>query len=502
MYLLSGAALLLFLVLAAAQTPQTLEIEPMVSNRVKLPFFCLGPAPFPVNLDHLEFEMFGNAHVDKGLMKLTDAVTSQRSAIWSKRPITKLRNFQIDLRFQVGGSPNLEHFGDGFALWITTERGVAGSDALGGPDEFTGLAVFFDTFKNDNFRGKKHPWVYGKSSKDGTEVINYKTLTDSNTVGCHAPFRDSDPNVMATTVARITLMDNLLSVVLRPKGAVDWIQCFEIPNVRLPENAYLGVSAMTGNLVDNHHFLQLTTYSNIDVQPFSYAHSYKLNQMPEMWKQMKESGKIAREFTDWEESDSFSDDLHWTLSGNVKSHITDDYDDPYLEDEQYGGDDADPYRAYDEDDEEEEDEEDDETSSARITRPKPDTVTAEQAIMARDLEKVLQKSFVASTLTRQHQKNADMMENMHLQLQNSMQDVADQLHLAAREIRVKEHELSERVLAVGTRVRVTVIDPFEQKVIRSGSNWFWPFMIMITLIAGMGAFGYTRYKKFMKQHVL
>jgi hypothetical protein len=83
---------------------------------------------------------------------------------------------------------------------------------------------------------------------------------------------------------------------------------------------------MTGGLLDNHHFLQLTTFGNVDVQPFSYSHPFKLAQMPAMWKEMSESGKIAREFADWEESDSFSDDLHWTVSNKAKSHANDDYD--------------------------------------------------------------------------------------------------------------------------------------------------------------------------------
>jgi mannose-binding lectin 2 len=500
-----------------AQTTQTLESEPMVTNRIKLPFYCLGPAPFPINLDHLDFEMFGSAHVQKGSMRLTDAAQSQRGAIWSKRPLSKISSLQVDLRFQVGGSPNLEHFGDGFAFWIIKERGTVGEVAVGGPDSFTGLGVFFDTFKNDNFRSKKHPWVYAKSSKDGTELIDYKKLNDVNTVGCHAPFRDADPKVLATTVARITILDGILSVVLRPKGSVDWIQCFEIPGIKLPDSAYIGVSAMTGGLIDNHHFLQLITYSNIDIQPFSYAHSYKITQMPDMWKQMKESGKIAREFADWEETDSFSDDLHWTVSGKVRSHLNDDYDDEYNEDNSeenqdsaYGGDNSDPYRAYDEEDDNEDGDGDDEdeedvysgSSSKRITRPKSKDLDPEKAKMSHDLEQVLQRSAVHDVLRQQHQKNADMMESMHVQMQHSMQDVTDQLHRAAREIRVKEHELSERVIALSIKMKILVINPFEEAVVREGGGWFWPFMLFVSLMAGTGFFGYTRYRKFMKQHVL
>lgn len=72
-------------------------------------------------------------------MRLTDAVQSQRGAIWSKSPLQS-NNWQVDLRFQVGGSPNLEHFGDGFAFWVVKERGVVG-ESLGG--KFPLLFVLF-----------------------------------------------------------------------------------------------------------------------------------------------------------------------------------------------------------------------------------------------------------------------------------------------------------------------------------------------------------------------
>jgi hypothetical protein len=208
--------LLLLLAWVKAETQQTLDAEPMVSTRVRLPYYSLGPAPFPVSIEHLDFQMFGHAHIDKGSMIITQAMQSQRGAIWSKTPI-HTNNFQVDLRFQVGGSPNLDHFGDGFAFWLAQERGIMG-ESLGGPDEFTGLGVFFDTFKNDNFKTRKHPWVYGKYN---SKKESYKMITeDSLKQGCHIPFRDANPKVLAITIARITLLNNILSVVMRPKGSM------------------------------------------------------------------------------------------------------------------------------------------------------------------------------------------------------------------------------------------------------------------------------------------
>lgn len=121
-------------------------------------------------------------------MQLTRAKPSQAGSIWSKKSISTFglgKNWQVDLRFQVGGSPNLEHFGDGFSFYVAKERGVVGKEALGGPDAWSGLAIFFDTFKNDNFRLKKHPYIYGKVSS-GQDQVQYKSMGDGdkNSPGC------------------------------------------------------------------------------------------------------------------------------------------------------------------------------------------------------------------------------------------------------------------------------------------------------------------------------
>lgn len=39
--------------------------EPL-QTRIKLPQFSLGPAPFPENPEHLDFELFGSAELKRG----------------------------------------------------------------------------------------------------------------------------------------------------------------------------------------------------------------------------------------------------------------------------------------------------------------------------------------------------------------------------------------------------------------------------------------------------
>jgi hypothetical protein len=504
-----------------------LHQEPAISTRVKLPQYSLGPAPFPRDPGFMDFELFGSARINMGVITVTGPLESQKGSLWSRRPLTTHAlntNWQVDLRFAVGGSPNKEYYGDGFAFWVTEERGVLG-DALGGPDTWTGLAIFFDTFRNSNFAFKKHPYIYAKVS-NGHDEVHYKNVVDDpvNTPGCHLPFRDS--NRMATTVARITLMQGVLSVIMRPQGAVDWVQCIRMENIAVPLGGYIGVSAMTGGLVDMHNFISISTYGNIDTQPYSYAHENRLNLMPHMWEEMRESGKVAREFADWEEHDSFVEDLNWKVSPKVKSHLNDDYDDPYAaqedkeggedEDALYAGDNGNFYTDYGDESamddisdleelnahaEEARKNNKRKTENAKNSKNKGD-YDPEETQLIKDLDKVLKSNIIGKRIQKNHFENAQRMERIHEKLRHEMQSATDTLHRAAREIRQKEHELSERILVVGERIKVNLVNPFEQEVAQSSRNWFWPFVTILMILAWMAAFGYGKYRKYIKSHLL
>lgn len=79
---------------------------------------------------------------------------SQSGWIFSRIPLTA-NNFEIEMEFSIAGKGNLH--GDGFAMWITKERAQPG-DVFGHTDNFEGLGVFFDTYKN-NRPGVVFPYV-------------------------------------------------------------------------------------------------------------------------------------------------------------------------------------------------------------------------------------------------------------------------------------------------------------------------------------------------------
>ena len=76
---------------------------------------------------------------------------------------------------------------------------------------------------------------------------------------------------------------------------------------------------MTGDLLDQHDMLEINVYSNIDHQPFEYAHENDIKQMPDMWTDMAFSGDVAREFEQWEQE--IEDELAFNMKVSVRRYV-------------------------------------------------------------------------------------------------------------------------------------------------------------------------------------
>ena len=67
-------------------------------------------------------------------------------------------------------------------------------------------------------------------------------------------------NADFATRAKVTyFQDKSLTVDLMYKKEDEWTRCFEVPNIKLPPVAYLGFSAETGELSDNHEIVKVET---------------------------------------------------------------------------------------------------------------------------------------------------------------------------------------------------------------------------------------------------
>ncbi|KAJ9484582.1 hypothetical protein VN97_g8785 [Penicillium thymicola] len=187
-------------------------------------------------------------------VRLTADRPSQQGWISSRVPLTAT-NWQIELEFEIHGSGNLH--GDGFALWLTKERATQGP-VFGSTDRFEGLGIFFDTYKN-NRPGVSFPYVMAMMGDGQTTYDQAHDGKANELAGCSARGLRSAP---VPTKARLTyFQDKSLSLELQYKSEDTWTECFSLSaedsNIAIPSVAYLGLSAETGELSDNHDIVSL-----------------------------------------------------------------------------------------------------------------------------------------------------------------------------------------------------------------------------------------------------
>jgi lectin, mannose-binding 2 len=113
---------------------------------------------------------------DKYIRLASDA-PSKSGWIFSRIPLTAT-NWEIEFEFAIHGKGHLH--GDGFALWITNQRAQPGN-VFGHTDQFEGLGIFFDTYKN-NRPGVVFPYVMGMMG-DGKTTYDSANDGKANEIG-------------------------------------------------------------------------------------------------------------------------------------------------------------------------------------------------------------------------------------------------------------------------------------------------------------------------------
>lgn len=184
--------------------------------------------------------------------------------MYSRVPLTAT-NWQVEVEFKISGKNQL--YGDGLAMWITRQRAQAGT-VFGGPDKFEGLGIFIDTYKN-NRPGVVFPYV---SAMYGDGQISYDKAHDGKSTelaGCSA--RGIRHASIPTKLRLTYFQDKQLKLELQYKDEDDWMLCFESEEPpAIPNIAYVGFTAETGELSDNHDIISVTA-KNLYIQPGNKA---------------------------------------------------------------------------------------------------------------------------------------------------------------------------------------------------------------------------------------
>ncbi|KAI4860767.1 concanavalin A-like lectin/glucanase domain-containing protein [Hypoxylon rubiginosum] len=184
-------------------------------------------------------------------IRLTSDRPSQNGWLFSRVPLTAT-NWEITVEFKIHGKNQL--YGDGFAMWLTKERGQPGP-VFGHADNFEGLGIFIDTYKN-NRPGVVFPYVMAMVGDGKTTYNKDNDGKDSEFAGCSAR---GIRNANLPTKLKLTyFQDKSLKLELQYKSEEEWQLCFETSEPpAIPSVTYLGFSAETGELSDNHDVISI-----------------------------------------------------------------------------------------------------------------------------------------------------------------------------------------------------------------------------------------------------
>ncbi|RKP40160.1 legume-like lectin, partial [Dimargaris cristalligena] len=202
----------------------------------------------------LYWDYGGDAVIDTlKKIRLTPDYPGRQGWVWSTH-FLPADTWKVEFEFRISGKGSYL-YGDGIAFWATTDRIIEGP-VFGSKDYFKGLGVFFDTYSN-----AQHPYTFPRVSAmvgDGRTPYDHSNDGEAHSIGgCSAYFRGTEKPVKAS----ITYLKNKFLQVRMMVDKDTWEDCFTATNVTLPNNLYMGFSAHTGDISDNHDLISVKTQS-------------------------------------------------------------------------------------------------------------------------------------------------------------------------------------------------------------------------------------------------
>ena len=174
----------------------------------------------------------------------------------------------MELEFQILGA----YPADGMAFWFVEEPYQPGS-AFGYKENFRGLGIFMDTYKNNHGNGNNYPRI-GAMIGDGLRKFDhYNDGRDQELASCQADIVNTESPIRL----RVVYVHDILEVYWRNhNGDFDhkWKKCFIVVDVKLPKKAYIGVTAQTGAFSARHRLmlLEAMTLSLSDLRSYEAHH--------------------------------------------------------------------------------------------------------------------------------------------------------------------------------------------------------------------------------------
>ena len=169
----------------------------------------------------------------------------------------------LELKFRISGQGK-NFFGDGIGLWVTNSAYYTEGDLHGNQEHFYGIGIIFDTFKNtENLAQHRDVTILVNNGERSTEDMLERVM------GCNVNVRyhneRADFSAKDASRAQVTFTEDSLKVMIDARNTGDWVECADIHHGDLGlspgwlADAYIGITASTGQLADNHDILSLET---------------------------------------------------------------------------------------------------------------------------------------------------------------------------------------------------------------------------------------------------
>ncbi|KAH9529946.1 Vesicular integral-membrane protein VIP36 [Dermatophagoides farinae] len=200
------------------------------------------------------WDIIGHTIVSSNFIRITPDQQSRHGGLWNKVPIT-FPYWEVHLEFKITGHGK-DLFGDGMAFWYVKHPMQPGN-VFGSADFFWGLGIFLDTYANQNgAHAHTHPYISAMVNNATMAYDHDRDGTHTELAGCEAKLRTAEHD----TYIAIRYYNDTLTVMTDVDGSGEWTDCFISNGVYLPTGLYLGITAATGDLSDNHDIISIKTY--------------------------------------------------------------------------------------------------------------------------------------------------------------------------------------------------------------------------------------------------
>ncbi|KFR05885.1 Vesicular integral-membrane protein VIP36, partial [Opisthocomus hoazin] len=127
---------------------------------------------------------------------------------------------------------------------------------FGSKDNFHGLAIFLDTYPNDEATERVFPYISAMVNNGSLTYDHSKDGRWTELAGCTADLRNQNHD----TFLAIRYSRGRLTVMTDVEDKNEWKNCIDIAGVQLPTGYFFGASAGTGDLSDNHDIISMKLF--------------------------------------------------------------------------------------------------------------------------------------------------------------------------------------------------------------------------------------------------